>query len=46
MGVNNLTYGRKGLALTERFEGCRPTRTRPAYGPSGTVTPEPTSLQA
>lgn len=25
MGVNNLTYGRKGLALTERFEGCRLT---------------------
>ncbi|HEX4064519.1 MAG TPA: lysozyme [Acidobacteriaceae bacterium] len=23
MGVNNLAYGGKGLALTEQFEGCR-----------------------
>jgi len=23
MGVNNLTYGKNGLALTEQFEGCR-----------------------
>lgn len=25
MGVNNLTYGGNGLALTEQFEGCRLT---------------------
>src|SRR5580658_2665571 len=25
MGVNNLTYGGKGLALTEQFEGCKLT---------------------
>ncbi|MGA8531869.1 MAG: lysozyme [Acidobacteriaceae bacterium] len=25
MGVNQLTYGGKGLALTEQFEGCRLT---------------------
>jgi lysozyme len=25
MGVNNLTYSANGLALTERFEGCRLT---------------------
>jgi lysozyme len=25
MGVNNLTYSGKGLALTEQFEGCRLT---------------------
>lgn len=25
MGVNNLTYGGKGLELTERFESCRLT---------------------
>lgn len=25
MGVNNLTYSTKGLALTEEFEGCRLT---------------------
>jgi len=23
MGVNNFTYGREGLSLTEQFEGCR-----------------------
>lgn len=23
MGVNNLTYGKEGLGLTEQFEGCR-----------------------
>ena len=25
MGVNNLTYSGKGLALTEQYEGCRLT---------------------
>lgn len=25
MGVNNLTYGGKGLSLTEQYEGCRLT---------------------
>ena len=25
MGVNNLTYGGKGLAMTEQFEGCKLT---------------------
>ena len=25
MGVNNLTYGGDGLALTEQFEGCKLT---------------------
>lgn len=25
MGINNLTYGGKGLSLTEQFEGCRLT---------------------
>ena len=53
IGVNNLTYSGRGLALTEQFEGCRLTAYQDqvgvwtiGYGHTGTdVTPGLTITQ-
>jgi lysozyme len=53
MGVNDLTYSRNGLALTEQYEGCRLTAYQDqvgvwtiAYGHTGAdVTPGLTITQ-